>query len=67
MKDTEGFRGNGLSSHVLAACTGQEKAWEDKQTSRGEFTQALLKTLRAVSADKITFADLIQKIPQLPE
>ena len=63
-----GFLYSGLRSHVLlAACGGNETAREDRVLMRGDFTKALLETLRTVSVDKITYADLIQRIPQLPE
>ena len=67
-KDPKGsFRGDGVRSHILlAACTEENKAWENKITSRGEFTQALLNTLQKVGADKISYADLIHQMPELP-
>ena len=68
VEDAHGFLRKGLSSHIfLAACTGHEKAWEDGKMLQGEFTQAFLETIRAVGADKITYARLIQRIPQLPQ
>ncbi|KIM28590.1 hypothetical protein M408DRAFT_137083 [Serendipita vermifera MAFF 305830] len=57
-----------LSSHVLlAACGQKEKAKENPIKSRGEFTMALLNTLMSVGADQVTYKDLIQRLPILPD
>ncbi|KIM25682.1 hypothetical protein M408DRAFT_331034 [Serendipita vermifera MAFF 305830] len=55
-----------LSSHVLlAACGEKEYAREGITDDRGEFTLALLNTLASVGADKVTYTDLIQRLPNL--
>ena len=55
----------GLRSHVLlAACGSEESAIE--RGSRGLFTQKLLDTLRNSEVDKLTYADLLQRMPALP-
>ena len=60
-----GFLKSGLRSHVLlSACGAEENASEDE--GRGYFTKRLLDTLEIVGADKVTYADLIQRIPSLP-
>jgi hypothetical protein len=60
-----GFLKSGLRSHVLlAACGADEEAKEEN--GRGYFTKRLLDTLEAVGADKVTYADLIQRIPSIP-
>jgi hypothetical protein len=54
-----------LTSHVLlAACSATESAKESNE--RGIFTTALLATLSDVDPDKVTYADLIQRLPILP-
>ena len=68
MKIAPGFLQTGLRSHVLlAACGADETAKEDRTIMRGDFTKAFLETLRTIGADKVTYTDLIQRIPQLPE
>ncbi|KIJ27950.1 hypothetical protein M422DRAFT_71496 [Sphaerobolus stellatus SS14] len=60
-----GFVRCGLRSHVLiAACGAEEKARE--HCGRGIFTEALVKTLRSVGADKVTYQDVLKRIPALP-
>ena len=60
-----GFARRGLRSHVLlAASRAEELAYE--RTSRGVFTVALLKTLKDVGIDKLTYASLLQRMPHLP-
>ena len=60
-----GFLKSGLSSHVLlAACSAKEFAKEEN--GRGRFTTALLATLSDVGADKVTYTDLIHRLPILP-
>ncbi|KIM20623.1 hypothetical protein M408DRAFT_33545, partial [Serendipita vermifera MAFF 305830] len=62
------FLTTGLSSHVLLAACGQnEKAKENPIKNRGEFTMALLNTLMSVGADQVTYKDLIQRLPILPD
>jgi hypothetical protein len=61
-----GFLHTGLRSHVLlAACGAKEQAKEVE--GRGIFTKALLQVLSSVSADTITYTDLLQRIYELPE
>ncbi|KAG8837877.1 hypothetical protein FRC18_007460 [Serendipita sp. 400] len=58
----------GLNSHVLlAACGSQETAKEDSAGTRGIFTKALLDVLVTVGAEKLTYADLIERLPSLHE
>ncbi|KDR81761.1 hypothetical protein GALMADRAFT_221630 [Galerina marginata CBS 339.88] len=58
------FAQTGLTSHVLlAACREDEKAKESK--GRGVFTHALLDTLQRVGLDKITYKDLVLRLPDL--
>lgn len=55
-----------LSSHVLlAACGEKEYAREGITDDGGEFTLALLNTLTSVGADKVTYTDLIKRLPNL--
>jgi hypothetical protein len=59
-----GFLRCGLRSHVLlSACRSEEVAREAR--GRGYFTKNLLDTLERVGADKVTYADLIQRLPCL--
>ncbi|KIM22184.1 hypothetical protein M408DRAFT_28909, partial [Serendipita vermifera MAFF 305830] len=61
-----GFLKGGLHTHVLlAACGAQETAKENSTGTRGVFTKALLDTLVAVGADKLTYTELIQRLPTL--
>ncbi|KZV62932.1 hypothetical protein PENSPDRAFT_641580 [Peniophora sp. CONT] len=61
-----GFAKSGSRSHVLlAACREVEKSHEEN--GRGEFTRALLDTLRSVATDKITYQDLMQRLPDIPD
>ncbi|KAF8601169.1 hypothetical protein BDV93DRAFT_608253 [Ceratobasidium sp. AG-I] len=54
------------ASHIhLAACGSREKAWENEK--RGVFTSALLNTIRAYGADKITYRHLLTSLPTLPK
>ncbi|KIM26650.1 hypothetical protein M408DRAFT_25142 [Serendipita vermifera MAFF 305830] len=60
------FLNSGLGSHVLlAACGEKETAKEHSAENRGEFTRALLDTLISVGADKVTYTELIQRLPVL--
>ncbi|KIJ36099.1 hypothetical protein M422DRAFT_261646 [Sphaerobolus stellatus SS14] len=60
----EGFLHRGLNSHVLlAACGAKESAYERR--GRGNFTQALLKLLKTVSAEKLTYASVLQKMEKI--
>jgi hypothetical protein len=61
-----GFLYGGLRSHILlAACGAKEKAKEEQ--GQGVFTKALLEILRTVSADTVTYTDLLRRIHALPE
>jgi hypothetical protein len=61
-----GFLHGGLRSHVLlAACGAKEKAKEEQ--GQGVFTRALLEILRTVSANTVTYTDLLRRIHALPE
>ena len=60
-----GFAHKGLMSHVLlAACHSDELAFE--RTSGGLFTDALLKTLKHIGFDKLTYTTLLDLMPTLP-
>ncbi|KIM25370.1 hypothetical protein M408DRAFT_26358 [Serendipita vermifera MAFF 305830] len=62
------FLKSGLSSHVLlAACGAQETAKENLSGTGGVFTTALLDTLVSVGVEKLTYTDLIQRLPSLVE
>jgi len=68
IKVAAGFLQSDLRSHVLlAACGAEEKAKEDTTIMRGDFTKAFLETIRIIGADKVSYTELIQRIPQLPE
>lgn len=60
------FLYRGLQSHVLiAACNENEKAMEED--GRGVFTVALIDTLAAAGAAKLTYSDLLLRLPHLPQ
>ncbi|VDC06750.1 unnamed protein product [Peniophora sp. CBMAI 1063] len=60
-----GFARAGTKSHVLlAACRETESAYEGHD--RGYFTQELIRVLRTVRPDRITYQELIQRIPTIP-
>ncbi|KAG9123526.1 hypothetical protein FRC07_014826 [Ceratobasidium sp. 392] len=60
-----GFARRGLRSHVLmAACKATETAQEPG--GRGAFTVALLSILRRPGVEKLTYAELQDKIPYIP-
>jgi hypothetical protein len=60
-----GFARKGLNSHVLlAACTQKEQARE--QSGRGNFTKAILQTIEAIGADKLTYASLLERMDKIP-
>ncbi|KAG9121557.1 hypothetical protein FRC07_002433 [Ceratobasidium sp. 392] len=60
----KGFAYQELRSHVLlAACGSQELAYETD--GAGDFTTALLKTLKEYGADKTTYKGCIQRLPVL--
>jgi hypothetical protein len=55
----------GTASHVLlAACGASESAFEDD--GRGAFTRALLDVMK-LGCRKLTYSEIIQKIPSLAE
>jgi hypothetical protein len=61
-----GFQRSGLGSHVLLAACGAEEAAKEEE-GRGNFTKGLLDTLVAFGADEMTYVDLIQRMPCLPQ
>lgn len=61
----KGYERTALRSHMLlAACGADEYAKEQK--GRGWFTKALLDVLYTVGADRLTYADLMQRMSELP-
>ncbi|KAG8794534.1 hypothetical protein FRC12_023743 [Ceratobasidium sp. 428] len=61
----KGFAYQELRSHVLlAACGSSELAYETDGV--GDFTGALIKTLKLYGADKTTYKGCIQRLPALP-
>lgn len=55
-------RHKALRSHVLlAACGAKEKAIEKNR--KGRFTQALLKTLRSLGAERATYREVMKRLP----
>jgi hypothetical protein len=68
MRFAEGFAMKGMKSHVLlAACSANERALEDKQSqeAHGRFTTALLGLFRTVSPNQMTYADVLTKISRI--
>ncbi|KAJ7909427.1 hypothetical protein B0H13DRAFT_2233080 [Mycena leptocephala] len=62
---TNGFRERGLASHVLlAACMQHQRARE--RYGRGVFSRELLQLFRTAGADKFTYKETIERIPDLP-
>ncbi|KAG8679082.1 hypothetical protein FRC09_019273 [Ceratobasidium sp. 395] len=61
---SKGFANQDLRSHVLlAACGSEELAYETDGI--GDFTAALLKTLKQFGADKTTYKGCIERLPTL--
>lgn len=61
----KGFAQAGTKSHVLlAACRETESAFENNR--RGYFTQELLRALRSVKPDKVTYKDLMKRVSDIP-
>ncbi|CCM00513.1 uncharacterized protein FIBRA_02547 [Fibroporia radiculosa] len=61
-----GFTHSGLASHVLlAACGAEEFSYEEE--GRGLFTKALVDALVSYGADKLTYADVVQRMASLPK
>ncbi|PBK98365.1 hypothetical protein ARMGADRAFT_1008792 [Armillaria gallica] len=59
-----GFEKSGLLSHVLlSACRAEQTAKE--KHGRGVFTSALLRLLREIGVDKLTYRDVITNLPDL--
>jgi len=60
-----GFLQTSLRSHVLlTACGAKERAKE--KNGRGAFTKAILDVLNTVSANTITYVDVLQRMHPLP-
>ena len=51
---------------LLAGCSKEEKSYESRQTLRGEFTQGLTTLLRDMGSERITYEDVIKRLPDLP-
>ncbi|KAJ7087548.1 caspase domain-containing protein [Mycena belliarum] len=66
-----GIRYEFMQSHVLlAACRQQQRARECLSaagTPCGFFTDSLIKELRAVGPNRITYTELLDKLPTLPD
>jgi len=60
-----GFLQSGLRSHVLLAACGAKEVAQEVQ-GHGVFTKAFLNTISTVGADKLTYADLLQRMYALP-
>jgi hypothetical protein len=61
-----GFAYSALNSHVLlAACGAKELAREEK--GGGVFTSAMLHVLKSIGAEKLTYKDMLERIPILPK
>jgi len=60
-----GFLKSGIRSHVLLSACGAEEAAKEEE-GRGYFTEQLLNALEDIGADRVTYADLIHRIPHLP-
>jgi hypothetical protein len=61
----KGFEESGLHSHVLlAACKSGQTAKERSQ--RGAFTYSLLELLKEEGVDRLTYRDVITRLPDLP-
>ncbi|KAJ7653667.1 caspase domain-containing protein [Mycena polygramma] len=61
----EAYVNSGLSSHVLLAATSSgARAWEANK--RGIFTTALLSLLRSTEITGLTYLDVINRLPDLP-
>lgn len=58
------FLRTGLASHTLLAACGSEQTARE-EGGRGLFTHALLETLTRVGANKLTYAQLIDRLPAL--
>ena len=64
IKIQSGFARKSYRSHVLlAACHSEDLAVE--RTSRGLFTDALLKTLKHIGIDKLKYTTLLDRMPPL--
>ncbi|CAE7159374.1 unnamed protein product [Rhizoctonia solani] len=61
-----GLSFEGMSSHViLAACGHAEVAFENGAEGHGYFSSALLKLLRSVQVDSLTYRGCMQRLPAL--
>ncbi|THU79034.1 hypothetical protein K435DRAFT_973293 [Dendrothele bispora CBS 962.96] len=61
----KGFEKSGLRSHVLlAACMSGQTAKERHQ--RGAFTYQLLELLKEQGVDRLTYKDVVMRLPDLP-
>lgn len=64
-ESTKGFKNAALASHVLlSACMEDQTAREDH--GRGAFSRELLQLLRTVGADKLTYKETVDRLPDLP-
>ena len=59
-------RFQGLESHVLlSACNPVQQAYE--LDGRGAFTAALMKLLRSTNLEKLSYTDIIRRLPLIHE
>ncbi|VDB83370.1 unnamed protein product [Peniophora sp. CBMAI 1063] len=62
------FADSDLQSHILlAACSPEQSAFENRSVRRGRFTSALLTLLRKPGTGTLTYAELIQRLDNLPQ
>ncbi|KAF6759910.1 caspase domain-containing protein [Ephemerocybe angulata] len=70
IKVAKGFANQDMNSHVLlAACSANELAKEDKKDDRprGRFTGALLELFRNTSPDQITYFEVLTRMPKIDD
>jgi hypothetical protein len=51
----------------LAACSAEERAFEDTNQKQGVFTHALFSWLEAISTDRVTYSQVLHQIEKIPE
>ncbi|KAL0066446.1 hypothetical protein AAF712_006488 [Marasmius tenuissimus] len=61
----KGYEKKGLQSHVLLAACRQGQTAKERQSS-GAFTSQLIPLLREEGLDRITYKEIIKRLPELP-